>query len=121
MIVLLRSPKNPLLVLANRSSIVSIIFCLENGKTIAESRAEIAYAASFINWFAAEAPRAYGVLISSSTLDTVVMTVKEPVGVCGIITPWNFPAAMITRKIAPALGRDVQSLLNLRRKPNSQH
>lgn len=92
------------MVLANRPSIVSIILCLENGKTIAESRAEIAYAASFITWFAAEAPRAYGDLIPSSTLNTVVMTVKEPVGVCGIITPWNFPAAMITRKIAPALG-----------------
>ncbi|KAF3387321.1 Succinate-semialdehyde dehydrogenase [NADP] [Penicillium rolfsii] len=91
------------MVMANIDDL-SIILCLENGKTIAESRAEITYAASFITWFAAEAPRAYGDLIPSSTPNTVVMTVKEPVGVCGIITPWNFPAAMITRKIAPALG-----------------
>lgn len=82
---------------------MAAILCLENGKTIAEAKGEIAYAASFIAWFAEEAPRAYGDTIPSSTSNTVVMTVKEPVGVCGIITPWNFPAAMITRKIAPAL------------------
>ncbi|KAJ5923047.1 succinate semialdehyde dehydrogenase [Penicillium verrucosum] len=82
---------------------LSTLLCLENGKTLAEARTEITYAASFISWFAAEAPRAYGDVIPSSTPNTVVMTLKEPVGVCGIITPWNFPAAMITRKIAPAL------------------
>lgn len=56
-----------------------------------------------MSWFAEEATRAYGVTIPSSTPNTTVYTIKEPVGVCGIITPWNFPAAMITRKIAPAL------------------
>lgn len=83
---------------------MSTILCLENGKTLAESLTEITYAASFISWFAAEAPRAYGDTIPSQTPNTMVMTLKGPIGVCGIITPWNFPAAMITRKIAPALG-----------------
>ncbi|KAL2832603.1 Aldehyde/histidinol dehydrogenase [Aspergillus cavernicola] len=91
------------LVMANINNL-STLLCLENGKTLIESRTEIAYAASFISWFASEAPRTYGDTIPSSTLNTVVMTLKEPVGVCGIITPWNFPAAMITRKVAPALG-----------------
>lgn len=77
---------------------MSTILCLENGKTLAESLTEITYAASFISWFAAEAPRAYGDTIPSQTPNTMVMTLKDPIGVCGIITPWNFPAAMITRK-----------------------
>lgn len=76
---------------------------LENGKTFAEAKGEVVYAASFISWFAEEATRSYGVTIPSSTPDTMLMTVREPVGVCGIITPWNFPAAMITRKVGPAL------------------
>ncbi|RHZ55832.1 NAD-dependent succinate-semialdehyde dehydrogenase [Aspergillus thermomutatus] len=79
------------------------ILSLENGKTIAEAGGEINYAASFVSWFAEEATRAYGDTIPSSYAYTEVFTLKEPVGVCGIITPWNFPAAMITRKIAPAL------------------
>lgn len=79
------------------------ILSLENGKTIAEARGEINYAASFVSWFAEEATRAYGDTIPSSYSNAEVFTFKEPVGVCGIITPWNFPAAMITRKIAPAL------------------
>ncbi|KAL3492434.1 Aldehyde/histidinol dehydrogenase [Aspergillus germanicus] len=83
---------------------LSTLLTLENGKTLLESRTEISYAASFIAWFAAESPRAYGDTIPSSMTNTLVLTLKEPVGVCGIITPWNFPAAMITRKIAPALG-----------------
>ena len=76
---------------------------MENGKTYAEAEGEVVYAASFVSWFAEEATRAYGVTIPSSTPHTTLLTLKEPVGVCGIITPWNFPAAMITRKIAPAL------------------
>ena len=56
-----------------------------------------------MSWFAEEATRSYGVTIPSSTANTTVLTTKEPIGVCGIITPWNFPAAMITRKTAPAL------------------
>lgn len=82
---------------------VAIILSLENGKTLGEAKGEVAYAASFIAWFAEEATRAYGFTIPSSTPHTTLMTLREPVGVCGIITPWNFPAAMITRKVGPAL------------------
>ncbi|KAF7559259.1 hypothetical protein G7046_g4893 [Stylonectria norvegica] len=90
------------LVVANHQDL-SVILSLENGKTISEAQGEVTYAANFISWFAEEATRSYGVTIPSSTPHTTLMTVREPVGVCGIITPWNFPAAMITRKIAPAL------------------
>ncbi|KAF3002209.1 hypothetical protein E8E14_000971 [Neopestalotiopsis sp. 37M] len=90
------------LIMANQEDIATIL-SLENGKTMGEARGETAYAASFIAWFAEEATRSYGVTIPSSMPHTTLMTVREPVGVCGIITPWNFPAAMITRKVAPAL------------------
>jgi succinate-semialdehyde dehydrogenase/glutarate-semialdehyde dehydrogenase len=83
--------------------VVATILSLENGKTFAEAKGEVIYAASFISWFAEEATRSYGVTIPSSYPNTTLMTVREPVGVCGIITPWNFPAAMITRKVGPAL------------------
>lgn len=83
--------------------IVTTILSLENGKTLSEAKGEIVYAASFISWFAEEATRSYGTTIPSSTLHATLMTVREPIGVCGIITPWNFPAAMITRKVGPAL------------------
>lgn len=86
-----------------RSTIVATILALENGKTLAEATGEIAYAASFVSWFAEEATRAYGHTIPSSAANSSLYTVREPVGVCGIITPWNFPAAMITRKVAPAI------------------
>ncbi|KAJ5292099.1 hypothetical protein N7478_001350 [Penicillium angulare] len=90
------------LIIAN-SDDLAMILSLENGKTLAEASGEVNYAASFVSWFAEEAPRSYGDAIPSSYANTEVFTFKEPVGVCGIITPWNFPAAMITRKIAPAL------------------
>lgn len=76
---------------------------LEQGKPLAEAQGEIAYAASFIEWFAEEAKRVYGETIPSPTRDKFLMVVEQPVGVCAAITPWNFPAAMITRKAAPAL------------------
>lgn len=82
---------------------VAAILSLENGKTIGEAKGEVVYAANFISWFAEEATRAYGVTIPSSTPHTTLLTIREPVGVCGIITPWNFPAAMITRKVGPAI------------------
>lgn len=90
------------LVMANKDDLAKIL-SLENGKTLGEAAGEVVYAANFISWFAEEATRSYGVTIPSSSPHTTLMTVREPVGVCGIITPWNFPAAMITRKIAPAL------------------
>ncbi|KAH6632890.1 Aldehyde/histidinol dehydrogenase [Boeremia exigua] len=89
------------LITANEEDIGTIL-SLENGKTLSEAVGEVRYAASFVNWFAEEAPRAYGDTIPSASPHTNVLTFREPVGVCGIITPWNFPAAMITRKIAPA-------------------
>lgn len=89
-------------ILANNNCIVAKILSLENGKTLSEAKGEVAYAASFVLWFAEEAVRSYGDVIPSSYQNTTALTFKEPVGVCGIITPWNFPAAMITRKIAPA-------------------
>lgn len=75
----------------------------ENGKPLADAKGEVSYAASFFEWFAEEAPRLYGSTIPASIAGNRVFTIKEPVGVCGLITPWNFPAAMITRKIGPAL------------------
>ncbi|KAG9755096.1 succinic semialdehyde dehydrogenase, partial [Aureobasidium melanogenum] len=75
----------------------------ENGKPMADAKGEAAYAANFFEWFSEEAPRAYGDTISATVAGNRVFTLKEPVGVCGLITPWNFPAAMITRKIGPAL------------------
>ncbi|KAI6716266.1 hypothetical protein JHW43_001225 [Diplocarpon mali] len=75
----------------------------ENGKPLADAKGEAAYAASFFEWFSEEAPRVYGDTIPASIAGNRVVTIKEPVGVCGLITPWNFPAAMITRKIGPAL------------------
>ncbi|KAF2205962.1 succinic semialdehyde dehydrogenase [Delitschia confertaspora ATCC 74209] len=75
----------------------------ENGKPFADAKGEVTYAANFFEWFAEEAPRVYGTTIPASIAGNRVFTIKEPVGVCGLITPWNFPAAMITRKIGPAL------------------
>jgi succinate-semialdehyde dehydrogenase/glutarate-semialdehyde dehydrogenase len=75
----------------------------EQGKPLAEARGEIAYAASFVEWFAEEATRVYGDVIPPHQPDKRNLVFREPIGVCAAITPWNFPAAMITRKTAPAL------------------
>nr|POE77445.1 glutarate-semialdehyde dehydrogenase davd [Quercus suber] len=75
----------------------------ENGKPLADAKGEVSYAASFFEWFSEEAPRVSGDTIQASVAGNRVFTIKEPVGVAGLITPWNFPAAMITRKIGPAL------------------
>ncbi|KAK0618178.1 succinate-semialdehyde dehydrogenase [Bombardia bombarda] len=82
---------------------LATIIAWENGKPVADARGEMAYAASFLEWFSEEAPRIYGDTIPSSIPGNRVVTLKEPVGVCALITPWNFPAAMITRKFGPAL------------------
>lgn len=79
------------------------IIVAENGKTFAEAKSEVAYSNSFIQWFAAESMRTYGHVAPSSLPDVRNVIVKQPVGVVGLITPWNFPAAMITRKMGPAL------------------
>ena len=82
---------------------LALIMTSEQGKPLAEAKGEIAYAASYIEWFAEEARRVYGEVIPSPWPDKRIVTTREPVGVCAAITPWNFPAAMITRKVAPAL------------------
>jgi len=83
---------------------LAIIMTAEQGKPLAESRGEIAYAASFIEWFAEEGKRVYGDIIPGHQADKRIMVLRQPLGVVAAITPWNFPAAMITRKAAPALG-----------------
>jgi len=82
---------------------LAVLMTTEQGKPLTESRGEIAYAASFLEWFAEEGKRAYGDVIPTHMADRRVVVLKEPVGVCAAITPWNFPAAMITRKAGPAL------------------
>ena len=82
---------------------LSRIMTLEQGKPLAESRAEMAYSASFVEWFADEGRRIYGDTIPSHKNDARIIVSKEPIGVVAAITPWNFPSAMITRKVAPAL------------------
>ena len=90
------------LIMANREDL-AVLMTTEQGKPLAESLGEIAYAASFIDWFAEEARRVYGETIPSPMGDRRIVVTKEPVGVVAAITPWNFPAAMITRKAGPAL------------------
>lgn len=82
---------------------LALILTAEQGKPLAEARGEIGYGASFVKWFAEEARRIDGKIIAPPTDDRRILALKEPVGVCAIITPWNFPNAMITRKVAPAL------------------
>ena len=82
---------------------LGVLMTAEQGKPLAESKGEIVYAASFIEWFAEEAKRVYGDIIPPHGADKRIVVIKEPIGVVAAITPWNFPAAMITRKCAPAL------------------
>ena len=86
-----------------RTETLARILTSEQGKPLAEARGEIAYAASFIEWAAEEGKRVYGDMVPSSRRDHRILVLRQPVGVVGIITPWNFPSAMITRKLGPAL------------------
>ncbi|NGO91245.1 MAG: aldehyde dehydrogenase family protein, partial [Halomonas sp.] len=79
------------------------VMTLEQGKPLLESRGEIAYAASFLEWFAEEGKRVYGRTVPASSPEKRILVIKRPVGVTAAITPWNFPSAMITRKLGPAL------------------
>jgi succinate-semialdehyde dehydrogenase/glutarate-semialdehyde dehydrogenase len=90
------------LVMANQDDL-AVIMTAEQGKPLAEARGEVAYAASFIEWFAEEAKRLYGDIIPGHQPDKRLLVIRQPVGVVAAITPWNFPAAMLTRKAAPAL------------------
>ena len=91
------------LMLANADDL-AVIMTAEQGKPLAESKGEIAYAASFIEWFAEEGKRIYGDTIPQNAKGRRILVLKEPIGVFAAITPWNFPAAMITRKAGPGLG-----------------
>jgi len=82
---------------------LAALITAEGGKPLAEARGEVAYGASFVEWFAEEGKRAYGETVPSPAADKRLLVIKQPVGVCAAITPWNFPLAMITRKVAPAL------------------
>jgi succinate-semialdehyde dehydrogenase/glutarate-semialdehyde dehydrogenase len=90
------------LILLNAADLARLMTA-EQGKPLAESKGEIAYAASFVEWFAEEAKRVYGDVIPGHQADKRILVLRQPVGVVAAITPWNFPAAMITRKVAPAL------------------
>lgn len=98
------------LVMANTEDLARIL-TLEQGKPLSEARSEIVYAASFIEWFAEEGKRIYGDLIPSPYPDARIVVSKHPIGLVAAITPWNFPAAMITRKVAPALAAGCPCLV----------
>jgi succinate-semialdehyde dehydrogenase/glutarate-semialdehyde dehydrogenase len=89
-------------VMANQDDLARIL-TMEQGKPLSEARGEIAYGASYIEWFSEEAKRIYGDVIAPPSADKRIITIKQPVGVVGAITPWNFPNAMLARKLAPAL------------------
>ena len=103
------------LIIKNQEALAQLMTA-EQGKPLVESRGEIAYAASFIEWFGEEAKRVYGETIPSHGPDKRLVVIKQPIGVCAAITPWNFPAAMITRKVGPALAAGCTIVL----KPASQ-
>ena len=90
------------LIVANADELGALMTA-EQGKPLAEAKGEVLYAASFIEWFAEEGKRVYGDTIPSPAGDRRIVVIKQPIGVCAAITPWNFPAAMITRKAGPAL------------------
>jgi succinate-semialdehyde dehydrogenase / glutarate-semialdehyde dehydrogenase len=103
------------LMMANQEDLAQLMTA-EQGKPLTESRGEIAYAGAFIEWFAEEGKRIYGDTIPAHGADKRIVVLKQPIGVCGAITPWNFPSAMITRKAGPALASGCAMVL----KPASQ-
>jgi succinate-semialdehyde dehydrogenase / glutarate-semialdehyde dehydrogenase len=103
------------LMMANQEDLAQILTA-EQGKPLAEARGEIAYGASFIEWFAEEAKRVYGDTIPAPWADKRILVIKQPIGVAALITPWNFPNAMITRKAGPALASGCPAVI----KPASQ-
>ncbi|MEY3799099.1 MAG: hypothetical protein RLZZ406_400, partial [Pseudomonadota bacterium] len=103
------------LIMKNQEALAQLMTA-EQGKPLAESRGEIAYGASFIEWFGEEAKRLYGETIPGHAADKRLIVIKQAIGVCAAITPWNFPSAMITRKAGPALAAGCTIVL----KPASQ-
>jgi succinate-semialdehyde dehydrogenase/glutarate-semialdehyde dehydrogenase len=98
------------LLMANQDDLATLMTA-EQGKPLAEAKGEIAYAAGFIEWFGEEGKRIYGDTIPAHGTDKRIVVIKEPIGVCAAITPWNFPAAMITRKAGPALAAGCTMVL----------
>ena len=98
------------LMMANQDDLAAIMTA-EQGKPLAEAKGEVAYAASFIEWFGEEGKRIYGDTIPGHQADKRIVVIKQPIGVCAAITPWNFPAAMITRKAGPALAAGCPMVL----------
>lgn len=90
---------------------LAIICTLENGKSLADSKGEVTYAASFLEWFAEEAPRIYSDNIPSASSDKRIITSKQPIGVVGILTPWNFPLAMISRKLGASFAAGCTTVI----------
>jgi succinate-semialdehyde dehydrogenase/glutarate-semialdehyde dehydrogenase len=103
------------LILANQDDL-ALLMTTEQGKPLPEAKGEVAYGAAFLEWFAEEAKRVYGDVIPQHQTDKRILVLKQPVGVCGAITPWNFPSAMIARKAGPALAAGCTMVL----KPASQ-
>jgi len=103
------------LILANQDDL-ALLMTTEQGKPLHEAKAEVAFGAAFLEWFAEEAKRVYGDVIPQHQADKRILVLKQPVGVCGAITPWNFPSAMVTRKAGPALAAGCTMVL----KPASQ-
>jgi succinate-semialdehyde dehydrogenase / glutarate-semialdehyde dehydrogenase len=103
------------LMVANADDLAAILTA-EQGKPLAEAKGEILYGASFVEWFAEEAKRIYGDVIPAATADRRILVIKQPIGVFGAITPWNFPNAMITRKLGPGLAAGCTGVV----KPASQ-
>jgi len=91
------------LILAHQEPL-ALLMTLEQGKPLAEARGEVVYGASYVEWFAEETKRLYGDILPAASGDRRLLTIKQGIGVVAAITPWNFPSAMITRKVAPALG-----------------
>ena len=98
------------LMLSNQRELATLL-CREQGKPLAEAMGEVVYAASFLEWFAEEAKRAYGDVIPSHKPDARIVVTKEAIGVVAAITPWNFPLAMVTRKVGPALAAGCTMIL----------
>jgi succinate-semialdehyde dehydrogenase/glutarate-semialdehyde dehydrogenase len=98
------------LILAAADDLAQMITA-ECGKPLAEAKGEVAYGAAFVEWFAEEGKRAYGESIPTTAGDKRLLTIRQPVGVCAAITPWNFPLAMITRKVAPALAAGCTAIV----------
>ena len=103
------------LILSNLDDL-ALILTMEQGKVLNEARGEVTYGASFVEWFAEEAKRINGDILPSTNLNQRALVIKQPVGVVAAITPWNFPNAMITRKVAPALAAGCAIVL----KPSEQ-